>query len=351
MKLASAVIALLSALATTTNASYACTTACFQGRRGPIITKSYDWHTSEGLVIVNKAGVRKSAFTLGTDKPAEWTSKYASITFNQYGREMPNGGMNTAGLVVEVMWLAETETPPPDARPSISELQWIQYQLDNCSNIGEVIRSAPRLRVDKIYGAVHYLACDKAGACAALEYLRGKLVVTTGDRLTAPVLANDTYERSQAYLKTHRGFGGTQSPQHTARSLDRFTRAADYNRQYAGQATVTGGFKLLDRVSQGQFTVWQLVYEPQALLAHFRTRDQRHIKTIDLRQIDPSCAAPVQVFDMNSPLMGDVSRHTQTYQVAHNRRLISRSLSKLRGMPSFLQLVVAGYPEQTTCLK
>lgn len=351
MKLASAVIALFSALATATSASYACTTACFQGERGPIITKSYDWHTSEGLVIVNKAGVKKSAFTLGVGKPAEWTSKYASVTFNQYGREMPNGGMNTAGLVVEVMWLAETETPALDDRPAISELQWIQYHLDNCSSIDEVIQSAPGLRVDKIYGAVHYLVCDRTGACAAIEYLRGRLVMTKGDQLSVPVLTNDTYERSQDYLKTHQGFGGSQAPQNTARSLDRFTRAADYSRLSAGQATVAGGFELLDRVSQGQFTVWQLVYEPQSLRVHFRTRDERHIKTIDLRRMDSSCVAPVQIFDMNSSLKGDITPHTQPYRIAHNRRLISRSLSKLRGMPSFLHLVVAGYPEQTACLK
>jgi penicillin V acylase-like amidase (Ntn superfamily) len=27
------------------------------------------------------------------------------VTFNQYGRNFPSGGMNEAGLVIELMWL------------------------------------------------------------------------------------------------------------------------------------------------------------------------------------------------------------------------------------------------------
>ena len=40
--------------------------------------------------------------------------KYGAIFFNQFGREFPMGGMNEAGLVVELMWLDETVFPSPD---------------------------------------------------------------------------------------------------------------------------------------------------------------------------------------------------------------------------------------------
>ena len=60
-----------------------------------------------------------------------WVSQYGSITFNQYGKEFPTGGMNEKGLVVELMWLDGTIYPQPDERPAIGVLQWIQYQLDN----------------------------------------------------------------------------------------------------------------------------------------------------------------------------------------------------------------------------
>lgn len=90
-------------------------------------------------MIVNPRGVAKTAFVDKGEEPACWTSKYASVTFNQFGQEKPFGGMNEAGLVVEQMMLGETEYPAPDGRPVIELLQWIQYQLDCCRSTAEVI--------------------------------------------------------------------------------------------------------------------------------------------------------------------------------------------------------------------
>ena len=40
-----------------------------------------------------------------------WTSKFGNVTFNQYGKEFPTGGMNENGLVIELMWLNEARYP------------------------------------------------------------------------------------------------------------------------------------------------------------------------------------------------------------------------------------------------
>lgn len=40
------------------------------------------------------------------------TSKYGSITFNQYRKEFPIGGMNEKGLVIEALWLNENNVSP-----------------------------------------------------------------------------------------------------------------------------------------------------------------------------------------------------------------------------------------------
>ena len=75
-----------------------CTALCLLDGRRPVVARNYDWHIGEGLVITNKKDVSKVALTY--DRPAKWTSAYGSLTFNQYGREFPCGGMNEAGLVV-----------------------------------------------------------------------------------------------------------------------------------------------------------------------------------------------------------------------------------------------------------
>ena len=107
----------------------ACTTFMLSRGGEHVVGKSYDWFMGQGLVIVNKRGVAKQSLPAKPgDRAAQWVSRHASVTFNQYGREFPAGGMNDAGLVVEVMWLDSSEYERADRRPSLNELQWIQYQ-------------------------------------------------------------------------------------------------------------------------------------------------------------------------------------------------------------------------------
>src|SRR5262249_3154415 len=117
----------------------ACTTFLLQGSGALYFGRNLDWFWEDGIIVINPRDVQKSAFVLPGSTPAKWTARYGSLTFNQFGREMPFGGMNEAGLVVENMWLDETEYAEPDSRPAVNLLQWIQYQLDNCKSVAEVI--------------------------------------------------------------------------------------------------------------------------------------------------------------------------------------------------------------------
>jgi len=118
-KNALAVLSILSLACLLVNPSLACTTFCLKNRGEVLFGGNYDWMIGDGLVFVNKRGVAKQATVEESEHQAQWVSKYGSVTFNQYGRENPMGGMNEAGLVVEVMWLAETEYPKEDARPTV----------------------------------------------------------------------------------------------------------------------------------------------------------------------------------------------------------------------------------------
>ena len=112
-----------------------CTSFCLYHGNQLLFGSNLDWYLDDGLVIVNKRGVSKTAMTyINMDSnPTSWTSKYGSLTFNQYGREITFSGINEAGLVVSTMMLLETEYPAPDSRPSLGPGQWTQYQLDNSS--------------------------------------------------------------------------------------------------------------------------------------------------------------------------------------------------------------------------
>ena len=138
-------LALLAFILSQVSITHACTTFQMSSFEKKIMGKSYDWHLTHGMVIVNKRNIAKTALTFNPlETPASWVSKYGTVTFNQYGREFPLGGINEKGLAVEIMWLDETQYPEKDSRKSLNELQWIQYQLDNYSKVIEVVKDAEK---------------------------------------------------------------------------------------------------------------------------------------------------------------------------------------------------------------
>src|SRR4051812_40275203 len=130
-------LSILSLAGLLVNRALACTTFCLKNEGEVLSGGNYDWTIGDGLVFVNKRGVAKRATVEESGNPARWVSQYASVTFNQYGRENPTGGMNEAGLVVEVMWLAETEYPKEGPRPTVGSQEWVQYELDTSATVEE----------------------------------------------------------------------------------------------------------------------------------------------------------------------------------------------------------------------
>ena len=160
--------------------------------------RNYDWIIGDGLMMINKRGVVKTATTVESNNVAKWVSKYGSITFNQYGRENPAGGMNEAGLVVEQLWLDETEYPKADGRPALGTQEWVQYLLDKSGTTSEAIENGGAVRIESEV-KVHYLISDKAGDAATLEFIKGQLIVHTGANLPIPALTNNTYDDSRNF--------------------------------------------------------------------------------------------------------------------------------------------------------
>jgi choloylglycine hydrolase len=181
---------------------YACTTFFINKNGQMVFGRNYDWVTDAGIVCTNLKGLSKISMKTENGETIGWVSKYGSITFNQYGKEFPTGGMNEKGLVVELMWLDETKYPAADNRPAIGVLQWIQYQLDNCITIDEIIETDKKLRVSPTGTTpLHYLVADANGKVATIEFLNGKMVVHKGSDLSFPVLTNNTYDESVKVVK------------------------------------------------------------------------------------------------------------------------------------------------------
>jgi choloylglycine hydrolase len=287
---------------------------------------------------------------------ARWTSKYGSVTFNQYGRETPMGGMNEAGLVIEVMMLMDTVYPEPDSRPTIKSLQWIQYQLDNFSKVEEVLASNSQLRILYEGAGVHYLVMDKTGNCASIEFLNGRFVCHTQETMPVKALTNSTYAESVAFLKRHRGFGGNLPIPSSEASLDRFVRASKMLKRYEPKvqpSMVDYAFDILANVAQTS-TMWRIVYDVQKLRVHFITLSNQKRRTIDLKALDFSCLRPVKVLDINADLSGKVTNSFCDYTQKINYNLIRDAFKGtyfLMDVPNHILEERSRYPESTLCME
>ena len=330
--------------------SRACTAFLQEGSL--LVGKNLDWHLDEGLLIVNKRGVAKRAMVLDPqEKTAEWVSKYGSVTFNQYGREMPLGGMNEAGLVVESLMLSSTRNPTPDERPGL--IAWAQYQLDNCSTIAEVVATDARIRISPTMPIpLHFFVCDREGRAAVVEFIDGKRVCHSGDALATKLITNNTYDESFAYLNQHTGFGGSKAiPYGSYKSLDRFVVAAERLKKCptdARESAMQYAFDTLAAVRQGNATKWSIVYDLKKLEINYKTDRCSETRTVQLAGLDFAPQTPVRVVGINAPRTGVLNPYFFQYDGDLNKWLIFYSFRRTPGtkdLPDELIEAFARYPE------
>lgn len=288
-----------------------------------VFGRNYDWVAGTGMVYTNQRGLFKTSYKVPDGRAISWTSKFGSLTFNQYGKEFPTGGMNEKGLVVELMWLDETQYPGQDERPAIGVLQWIQYQLDNCATIEEVIATDKQLRITAATTPLHYLVADAAGNAATIEFLQGKMVVHKGNGLSFPVLTNSVYSESaqhaKAALEKNEAAGGSGS-------IDRFVKACKMIREYQvnqkNTSLVDQSFNILQAVSQGSYTRWSIVYDITNRRIYFRTNAAPQIRSVAFSAFQFSCQQQSLFLDINQPEKGDVSGLFRSFNREINKKVL-----------------------------
>lgn len=184
----------------------------FAPNHSTMMAANYDWTVNGGLVFTNARGLSKRAFLVAESPgviPAAWTSRYASVTLSQWGREFPMQGMNEAGLAGVVL-NAPASYPAVTAKTKvITEMQWLQYQLDRYSTVRELALHLADFGFQKISAPLHFFFCDTTSDCGLVEFINGKGEIHRGARLELRAITNSPYETSLAswisYLKNHPG--------------------------------------------------------------------------------------------------------------------------------------------------
>jgi choloylglycine hydrolase len=307
----------------------ACTSFCLDNGGHAVYGTNYDNEIWEGLLFVNKRGVTKTGWEAGTSgRYARWTAEYGSVTFNLAGVQMAWAGVNEAGLTISTMWLGGTRSPAPDERPPLVSPLWVQYQLDTCATLEEVMANDARVRIADTVD--HYLVCDRSGACAAVEFLEGETVFHTGDAMPVRTLTN------HAYLKA---VGAWQAGRlQDNNSLERFGIAADRVTDFQpgdAPSAVAYAFETLDRASGqatgGTPTQWSIVFDTENLRVHFRTSRNPQVRSVDFAKLDFACGTPVEMLDVHAPLAGNISHKLGRYTFGANLQHTLNFLEKWGG--------------------
>lgn len=313
-----------------------CTTFVIHTKNSLVFGRNLDWVSDNGVIVVNKKNVSKTSLVFPPEKATTWTSKYGSVTFNQFGKEFPFGGMNEKGLVVEIM-LVNGEYPSKDDRTAVNELQWVQYQLDNAATIDEVIASDKFIRISKINQTIHFLICDKSGNTAVIEFDKKGMNVYRGEDLPFPVLENDPYSKS---LEKH-------EDKFKCRFRTAATMVKKFNENPIGSA-VDYSFSILDEVAiDGS---WSIVYDIWNGEIHFKTASNRAIRRLKINEFDFSCTAVSQLYDLRSKNKEFINAYFVDYTSDLNQRKFNAAVkSNQISLPREVLNMFLRYEETCKC--
>lgn len=341
-----------------------CTAFVMKNGKSLLVGHNYDYYFGHGMIMVNPRGLAKTAITVSGSAKAAWTAKYGSVTFNQYGREMPSSGMNERGLTIAMLAHPDGEYPEPDERPVLNELQWIQYQLDVCGTVQEVLEQLDRVRIEKAMLVLHYLAVDPTGDAAVIEFYGNDARIVRGEQ--AMVVTNSGMEASLHHAERLQDTPVSE----LAGRLDSLNRFATVCRLTEEAYLASGGkpldaqdaFAVLQRVSISPSTVadwvwegkdvpvtltqWRVVFDVERRIIHYQTAGSPHTCHFALDRFSFAADEPALCLDLDAGLTGDTGGHFKPYAREDNERIIRLSFAPVakRFPPSLLE-ALAIYPE------
>jgi choloylglycine hydrolase len=337
--------------------SPACSVFMGSSSKYAVMGKSYDWHYAEGIALINKRNMKKTALVDSAEQPAEWVSKYGSLTYTQFGRDFPISGLNERGLAIEILWDFDSRGPSNGSRlPAVNEAQWVQYQLDTARSVAEVIASVKKVGIKKVFATVHYLACDSSGACASIEFDGDQVLIHEGASMPVRVLTNSQYRIAADFLRGFTGFGGNAAiPWGNTGSRERFVIAAAQLEKLDSRAgvdpAVSVSWEILQSLRDGDHSMWNLVHDLGNRRSHFRSlQGAEGTKDFDLNRFDLSCKSPAKILDLGDSATGDMTARFADYDPAVNRAIVELSGRKL-GIRKELVDLVAEFPRGTVCLE
>ncbi len=322
--------------------SYGCTTFVLKDSSQIVYGRNFDFNIGNGFIVNNQRGISKYAFIRETNVMT-WISKYGSITFNQFGKEFPYGGMNEKGLVIAQMFLGESKYPEVDNRKAMNPLQWIQYQLDVSGSVEDVLASDTVLRISNVNPVgIHFLVCDSNGKTATVEFIDGKMVYHSNQDLPIPLLTNNTYDESISYLQQFDIMGGeTAIPWNNIYDIEWthdntlainkvFATAANSMKKNEDSLTLTDkAFNVLLSVTINDHTRWSTVFDITNKRIYFKNEHRKEIVTLDFKDFNFEPEQETKILDIQTATSDNVMNQFVNYSFDINKEFVFKTFIPL----------------------
>ncbi len=289
----------------------------FQVRQGDEIAYAHNLNQGDlgipGMVYINKRGMFKvgrtweEITTLNPERASEltWISRYGSVTFNGFGLDFIDGGVNEAGLFIWEMG-EDAEYPNDPEKPALSQVNWMQYVLDTCQTVEDAIQRAGEVSIDG--WGWHYFVGDASGKTASIAFIDGKPLVHSGDAMPVPAMFNSPYDWEMELMRYYDGFGGQYSCEVDDPRVPRFVRYQRLMREMKPSDDVTKyGLMMLRTLKVHDEPEWSVLYNEKTREVCFFTRLNPEVKTFSLSDIDFSNDSPTQILDMDEVKPGNLA--------------------------------------------
>ncbi|MGD2025545.1 MAG: linear amide C-N hydrolase [Methyloceanibacter sp.] len=288
-----------------------------------LVGRNWDW---TDVVITElyttPKGIERSGMT--PTNPMRWRAKYASVAAVAW-EAVTGGGINEAGLSVNVLYLAESDFGDrDDARKGVCCSVWAQYYLDSFATVAEAVEAAKSIQVVPFKvvhkgelgeSTVHMEVADASGDSAIIEILDGKPVIHHGKQYK--VMTNSpTYDEQLALLKEYEGLGGSKPVPGGSQSDDRFVRGAYYAQMLPEnpatyQAAVAGVLSIMRNMSTPfgmedpdkpniSATRWRTIADLTNKRYYFEFADMPNVVWVDMDKLNLDEGASVQKFNLET---------------------------------------------------
>jgi penicillin V acylase-like amidase (Ntn superfamily) len=231
-------------------------------------------------------------------------------------------------------------------------MQWVQFLLDTCGSVEEVIRSAKSISLDGWNW--HFFVADAKGKAAVIEFIEAKPVVIIGESLPVLALCNSRYQEELALLKEYAGFGGEKpisltgdeavisaiaegigelfgSKQYSSADRDlRFVHAAHMLKEYDPDASASvQAFSILKQMNQHGFTKWSIVYDIKNGRIDFHTSAAPTPRYCTMQSFDFSETGPPLSADINAVASGDIRSLFRPCTKERNRAFVTKTVDAI----------------------